>query len=144
MIITKQSHFKTKGFTDIVDLTPAARNFVTEHNLKEGQLLLFIPGSTAAISTIEYEPGLLRDLPERLEKIAPMEERYHHDDTWHDGNGYAHIRSTLMGPSFTVPVINGALNLGTWQQIILIDFDNRPRNRKVTMQFCGEGGKTKD
>jgi secondary thiamine-phosphate synthase enzyme len=104
----------------------------------EGQLLIFINGSTAAISTVEYEPGLLKDIPDALDKIAPMNTRYHHDDTWHDGNGYAHVRSTLMGSSFTVPVFEGRLVLGTWQQIILLDFDNSPRNRNVTLQFIGE------
>jgi secondary thiamine-phosphate synthase enzyme len=106
--------------------------------LYNGQLLIVINGSTAAISTIEYEPGLLRDLPEMMEKIAPMNRRYHHDDTWHDGNGYAHLRSTLTGTSFTVPVIEGQVVLGTWQQIILIDFDNTARHRSVVLQFVGE------
>jgi secondary thiamine-phosphate synthase enzyme len=138
MTITDFTSFQTKGFNDIIDITPAVQRFINDNALNEGSILIFIPGSTAAISTIEYEPGLIQDLPERMEKIAPIKDRYHHDDTWHDGNGYAHIRSTLMGPSFTVPVINGRLNLGTWQQIILVDFDNRPRNRRVTMQFTGE------
>ena len=109
-----------------------------DNNLIEGQVLVFINGSTAAISTIEYEPGLLKDIPETLDKIAPMNTSYHHDDTWHDGNGYAHVRSALMGSSFTVPVVEGKLVLGTWQQIILLDFDNGPRNRNVTLQFIGE------
>lgn len=128
----------SKGFNDIIDITPHVRQFVKENGLKEGQLLVFINGSTAAISTIEYEPGLLKDLPEMMENIAPMNKRYHHDDTWHDGNGYAHLRSTLTGASFTVPVIEGRLVLGTWQQIILIDFDNSPRHRSVVLQFVGE------
>ncbi|WP_456442941.1 secondary thiamine-phosphate synthase enzyme YjbQ [Caldithrix abyssi] len=114
------------------------RQFVKEKHLKEGQLLIFINGSTAAISTVEYEPGLLQDIPEMMEKIAPMNRRYHHDDTWHDGNGYAHLRSTLTGTSFTVPVIDGQLVLGTWQQIILLDFDNTSRQRRVALQFVGE------
>ncbi|HHJ53431.1 MAG TPA: YjbQ family protein [Caldithrix abyssi] len=130
----------TKGFTDIIDLTQQVRQFVSDHKLKDGQLLVFAAGSTAAISTIEYEPGLLKDLPEFLEKIIPMNRRYHHDDTWHDGNGYAHLRSTLIGPSFTVPVMNGRLVLGTWQQIILIDFDNTARHREIALQFVGEAG----
>jgi secondary thiamine-phosphate synthase enzyme len=128
----------TSGFNDMIDITPEVRQFVKENGLKEGQLLVFINGSTAAISTIEYEPGLLKDLPEMMEKIAPMNRRYHHDDTWHDGNGYAHLRSTLTGTSFTVPVIDGRLVLGTWQQIILIDFDNTSRHRSVVLQFVGE------
>ena len=128
----------TNGFNDIVNITPQVKEFVRENGLVEGQLLVFINGSTAAISTIEYEPGLLKDLPEMMEKIAPMNRRYHHDDTWHDGNGYAHLRSTLTGTSFTVPVIDGRLVLGTWQQIILIDFDNTSRHRSVVLQFVGE------
>ncbi len=128
----------TRGFNDIIDLTPQVRRFVREEKLKEGQLLIFINGSTAAISTIEYEPGLLKDLPEMMETIAPMKRAYHHDQTWHDGNGYAHLRSTLMGTSFTVPVIDGQLVLGTWQQIILVDFDNTARRRSVVLQFVGE------
>ncbi|WP_456408789.1 secondary thiamine-phosphate synthase enzyme YjbQ [Caldithrix abyssi] len=129
---------RTKGFNDIINITPQVRQFVKEKHLKEGQLLIFINGSTAAISTVEYEPGLLQDIPEMMEKIAPMNRRYHHDDTWHDGNGYAHLRSTLTGTSFTVPVIDGQLVLGTWQQIILLDFDNTSRQRRVALQFVGE------
>ena len=128
----------TNGFNDIVNITPQVKEFVRENGLVEGQLLVFINGSTAAISTIEYEPGLLKDLPEMMEKIAPMNRRYYHDDTWHDGNGYAHLRSTLTGTSFTVPVIDGRLVLGTWQQIILIDFDNTSRHRNVVLQFVGK------
>ncbi len=137
-IITERLSFSTKGFNDIINITPAVRDFVAQHQLRQGPLLLFIDGSTAAITTIEYEPGLLQDIPEMLEKIAPMNQRYHHDDTWHDGNGYAHVRSALIGTSFTVPVERGQLVLGTWQQIILLDFDNGPRKRRVVAQFAGE------
>jgi secondary thiamine-phosphate synthase enzyme len=90
------------------------------------------------VTTIEYEPGLLKDLPAAFEKIAPMNIRYHHDDTWHDGNGYAHVRAALLGASLVVPFENGKLLLGTWQQIVLVDFDNRSRNREVVLQFSGE------
>ena len=137
-IISRRLTFTTKGFNEIIDITPAAESFVAENNFQQGQLLLFIDGSTAAITTIEYEPGLLQDIPEMLERIAPMQGRYHHDDTWHDGNGYAHVRSALIGTSFTVPVEQGRLVLGTWQQIILLDFDNKPRQRRVLAQFTGE------
>ncbi len=137
-IYTEQLSIKTKGYTDIINITPEVQKYVVDNKLIEGQILIFINGSTAAISTIEYEPGLLQDIPEILDKIAPMNKRYHHDDTWHDGNGYAHIRSTLIGSSFTVPVVNDRLVLGTWQQIILLDFDNNPRNRNVTLQFISE------
>ena len=137
-VYTEHLSVKTKGYTDIINLTPGIKKFVEQNKLIEGQILVFINGSTAAISSIEYEPGLLQDIPDALEKIAPMNVRYHHDDTWHDGNGYAHVRSTFIGSSFTVPVVNGKLVLGTWQQIILLDFDNGPRNRNVTLQFIGE------
>ena len=129
---------KTKGFTDIINITNDVHHFVSRNGCQEGQLLIFIDGSTAAISTIEYEPGLLKDLPELLEKLIPMEQGYHHDDTWHDGNGYAHLRSTLIGTSMTVPVLDGRVVLGTWQQIILIDFDNCSRDRNVVFQFVGK------
>lgn len=137
-VVSSRLSVHTRGYNDIINLTDKVRAFVREHQLKEGHLLIFIDGSTAAISTVEYEPGLLRDIPEALEKIAPMNKRYHHDDTWHDGNGYAHVRSTLMGTSFTVPVVGGQLLLGTWQQIILLDFDNTSRHRQVLLQFTGE------
>jgi secondary thiamine-phosphate synthase enzyme len=140
IVCTGKVETSSKGFNDIINITDDVREFIEKNKLREGQLLVFINGSTAAISSIEYEPGLLRDFPELMEKIAPMNERYHHDDTWHDGNGYAHLRSTLIGPSFTVPVLDGKLVLGTWQQIILIDFDNRSRHRVVTLQFIGEKG----
>ncbi len=128
----------TNGLNDIHNITTEVSRFVKKNKLVEGQLLIAINGSTAALSTIEYEPGLIRDLPAMLDKIAPMNKTYHHDETWHDGNGYAHLRSTLMGTSYMVPVINGELVLGTWQQIIFIDFDNRSRHREITLQFVGE------
>ena len=135
---TRQVVKKTNGFTDIIDLTRDIENFVNDENLNEGQLLVFINGATAAISTMEYEPGLLKDIPAVLEKIAPMKANYHHNDTWHDGNGFAHVRSTLMSPMIVLPVYKKKLIRGTWQQIILLDFDNRPRQRTVTFQFIGD------
>lgn len=129
--------FQTKGHTDIIDLTADVENFIRERDLMEGIMLVFVNGSTAAVSTIEYEPGLLKDIPEILEKLIPSGKTYHHDATWHDGNGYAHLRSTIIGTSETLPVINGQLLRGTWQQIILLDFDNRPRQRTVQLTFTG-------
>ena len=137
-VITKQVNKSTKGFNDIIDLTRDIELFVSEENLTEGQLLIFINGATAAISTVEYEPGLLKDIPNVLERIVPMNDRYYHNDTWHDGNGYAHVRSTLMNPMVIMPVVNNRLIRGTWQQVILLDFDNRPRQRTITLQFTGE------
>src|SRR5574344_1923616 len=98
-------------------------------------VLVYVSGSTVSLTAIEFEPGLLTDLPEALERIAPVHEEYHHDETWHDGNGYAHVRAAIMGSSFTVPLVNGALQLGTWQQIVLIDFDNKARTRTVHVQM---------
>lgn len=128
----------TQGHNQLIDITAKVSSLVKESGFTEGQVLVFVPGSTAGITTIEYEPGLLQDYPEFFEKIAPAEDRYHHNDTWHDGNGYAHVRAALQGASFTVPFSKGKLLLGTWQQIILVDFDNRPRRRNVIVQVTGQ------
>ena len=109
-----------------------------ESELKNGNLTVFVSGSTAGITSIEYEPGLLKDLPEAFEKLAPTGVTYHHDAAWGDGNGYAHVRAAMLGSSFTVPFDNCKLLLGTWQQIVVIDFDNRPRKRNVVVQMMGE------
>lgn len=138
MILTNRLYVKTKGKNDIHDITEKVQSFVSESGLKEGSILCFVSGSTASLTTVEFEPGLIKDIPEALELIAPMDKVYHHDDTWHDGNGYAHVRASLLGPSLTVPFSNGKLLLGTWQQIVLIDFDNRPRERSVIVQVTGE------
>lgn len=124
----------TRGFTDIIDITQKVKNEVYQHNLKDGFVHVYVAGSTASITSIEYEPGLVKDFPEMLDKIAPAGEFYHHDDTWHDGNGHAHVRAALIGNGVTIPLVDGALQLGTWQQIVLIDFDNKPRVRNITVQ----------
>ena len=138
MIIQKKLHLSTKGFNDIVDITPMLRSFIEETTLNNGHVLVFVIGSTGGLTTIEYEPGLIQDVPEMLEKIAPMRARYHHDDTWHDGNGYAHLRAALVGPSLTIPFQEGRMQLGTWQQVVFIDFDNRSRQRTLHIQIYGE------
>jgi secondary thiamine-phosphate synthase enzyme len=138
MIIQKKINLSTKGFTDIIDITPALRSYIQESNLNDGHVIVFVPGSTGGLTTIEYEPGLLKDIPEMLEKITPMQANYHHDNTWHDGNGYAHLRSALIGPSITVPFVGGNMQLGTWQQVVFIDFDNRSRSRSLHVQIYGE------
>ena len=135
VVINEKFLINTKGFTDIIDITQKVRSVVYNHNIKNGTIVVAIAGSTASITTIEYEPGLLRDLPDILNEIAPQDKNYHHDDTWHDGNGYAHLRAALLGSSITVPLIDGAMILGTWQQIVLIDFDNKPRARNVYVQI---------
>jgi secondary thiamine-phosphate synthase enzyme len=132
--------FSTTGHCDIVDITAAVSDKVDEGRLLDGQVHLFVPGSTAALTTIEYEGGVLRDLKEAIERLAPEGLRYHHDARWGDGNGHAHVRAALIGAALTIPVIRGALCLGTWQQIVLVDFDNRPRKRRVILQLCGTKG----
>ncbi len=128
----------TSGDGDIIDLTPKVAESVGQSEIKNGMVLVFVPGATAAITSIEYEPGLLADLPEFFERILPSGKLYHHDRTWGDGNGYAHLRSALIGASFTCPLNSGKLVLGTWQQIVLLEFDNRPRQREIVVQIQGE------
>lgn len=128
---------KTKGNCDIIDITDAVEKIVRETHFTEGSALIFVSGSTAAITTIEYEPGLLKDYPKLFEKLIPENESYHHNFTWHDGNGHSHLRASLQKSSFTVPFKNSKLLLGTWQQLIFVDFDNRSRNREVIVQLTG-------
>lgn len=128
---------KSKGDCDIIDITNNVNDVIRENNFKEGSALLFVPGSTAGITTIEYEPGLLKDYPNFFEKIIPKDENYHHDNTWHDGNGHSHVRASLQGASFTVPFKDKSLILGTWQQIVFVEFDNRARSREIFVQLTG-------
>ena len=139
-IVTERLHVSTRGDSQILDLTADVQALVDRHGFREGQALVFVPGSTAGVTTIEHEPGLLRDVPAAFERLAPQGLRYAHDDTWHDGNGHSHVRASLLGPSLTVPFREGRLVLGTWQQVILVDFDNRPRLREVVVQIWGTGG----
>jgi secondary thiamine-phosphate synthase enzyme len=136
-IQTREIFVKTKGFNDILDITAQVHNLLMESGLNEGQVTVFVSGSTGGLTTIEYEPGLLQDIPEFFESIIPMRKQYHHDKTWHDGNGYAHLRAALIKPSLTIPFRSGRLLLGTWQQIIFIDFDNRSRSRSLIAQLIG-------
>lgn len=131
---------QTKGFNDILDITQQVRRIVAGAETANGVAHLFVVGSTAALSTIEYEPGAVADLRDALERIAPMEACYKHNDTWHDGNGYAHLRAALMKPSLSIPIVGRELTLGTWQQVILLDFDNRPRTRTVHVQVVRAEG----
>ena len=134
-IINEQFTVNTEGNTDIIDITKLVQNCVYQKELKDALVCVSIQGSTSAVTTIEYEQGLVQDLREALERIAPSGKEYHHDEIWHDGNGYAHIRSALMGSSVCIALKDGLLNLGTWQQIILMDFDNKPRSRCITVQI---------
>jgi len=120
-------------------MTEALSEWLVREGAREGLLTLMVPGSTAAITTIEYEPGALQDLREALERIAPSDREYHHDRRWGDGNGFSHLRAALLGPSLSVPVGSGRPVLGTWQQVVLVECDNRPRSRKIAMCFVGEG-----
>ncbi|MGA1867188.1 MAG: secondary thiamine-phosphate synthase enzyme YjbQ [bacterium] len=137
-IYTKIIKLSTQGFTDIINITEKVQEAVTMSGMKDGYALVFLPGSTGGITTIEYEEGVLQDLKDAIERLASQSLSYHHDKRWHDGNGFSHVRAALLGPSLNVPLSNGTLSLGTWQQIVLIDFDNRPRNREVIVKLCGE------
>ncbi|MCP4631967.1 MAG: YjbQ family protein [candidate division Zixibacteria bacterium] len=121
----------------MVDVTPQVNEMLSDLGLSEGNVTVFVGGATGGVTTIEYEPGLLQDLPEFFEKLIPSDREYHHDRTWGDGNGFSHLRSALLGPSVVVPFEKGHLLLGTWQQIIVINFDNRARSREVILQFIG-------
>jgi secondary thiamine-phosphate synthase enzyme len=129
--------FQTTGKTDLIDITREVSLRIRESGISEGSVLVFAPGSTAALTTIEYESGVIEDLKEAIERLAPEGLHYRHDARWGDGNGYSHVRAALLGPSLTIPIIEGQLVLGTWQQVILCDFDNRPRKRQVIVQVTG-------
>lgn len=137
-VVTDHLPVSTRGDDHILDLTQDVAALVRKHGFREGQALVFVTGSTAGITTIEFEPGLIEDVPAAFERIAPRGARYKHEDTWHDGNGHSHVRAALQGCSLTVPFTDGELLLGTWQQIVLIDFDNRPRRRDIVVQLTGE------
>ncbi|RMF29368.1 MAG: YjbQ family protein [Candidatus Nitrosothermus koennekii] len=138
MIVSKRVRVRTKGEGDMVDITEYVSNAVRESKLKDGIVTIFIAGSTAAVTTIEYEPGLLKDFPAMLERIAPRNINYEHEKMWHDGNGHSHVRASLIGPSLTVPFTDNMLILGTWQQIVLVELDIRARERTIIMQIIGE------
>lgn len=134
-LICEKFTVHTKGNTDIIDITKDVKNLVYRHSLQNAVVYVYVAGSTVSITNIEFEPGLLVDLPEALDRIAPTTADYHHDETWHDGNGYAHVRASIVGNSTMVPLLEGALHLGQWQQIVLIDFDNKARTRTVYVQI---------
>jgi secondary thiamine-phosphate synthase enzyme len=138
MICADEITLSTRGFADIVDITPQAIAAVKKSGIADGILIAFIVGSTASITTVEYEPGLIEDLKTVLERLVPTDGAYAHNQAWGDGNGFSHVRAALMGPGRTFPVKEGKISLGTWQQIVVIDFDNRPRQRKVVLQVMGE------
>jgi secondary thiamine-phosphate synthase enzyme len=137
-VLTKSVKVRTDGFTDVVDLTGLVAAELNASGLQAGTLTVFVPGSTAGLTTIEYESGLVRDLQEAFERLAPQDRTYHHDARWGDGNGFSHVRASLLGGSLSIPFVGGRLLLGTWQQLVLVDFDNRPRSREILLQLVGE------
>jgi len=139
MVKTKKLKVQTRGDCDIVDITEQVSETIAKSGISNGTVTVFNVGSTAGITTTEYEPGLVNhDMAEAFEKIAPRNSRYEHEKTWHDDNGHAHVRASVLGPSLTIPVADGQMTLGTWQQIVLVDFDTQPRTRTVICQIVGE------
>lgn len=137
-VLTKTIQLRSKGEMDIIDITDQASRAIEESKIGNGLITVFVSGSTAAVTTIEYEPGLKYDFPEMLSRVAPKDIEYKHDNTWHDGNGHSHVRASLIGPSLTIPIVEGNMSLGTWQQIVLLEMDTRPRNRNIILQLIGE------
>lgn len=143
-IVTTYLTFPTSGNTDIIDITHRVSELVYEAGLEEGHIILFVPGSTASLTTIEYEKGVVNDLRDIVEELVPATKYYRHNARWGDGNGHAHVRAALLGPSLNIPVFQGQLTLGTWQQIVFIDFDTHPRQRRVIVHMCGKMKNRKD
>ena len=137
-IINEKIALDTKGNPDLIDITVKVNGILASSSLKKGSLTVFVVGSTAAITTFEYEPGLVSDMRELYEKLIPQNKHYNHDATWGDANGFSHLRAALQGCSLTIPFENAKPMLGTWQQIVLAEFDNRPRKREVVVQIIGE------
>jgi secondary thiamine-phosphate synthase enzyme len=138
MVSTGTISLTTKGFTDILDITDKVTGIVAKSVIQNGLVNVFCSGSTGGITTIEYESGVINDLKKAIEKIAPSDIPYEHDRRWGDGNGFSHVRAALMKPSLTVPIVKGKLTLGTWQQIVFMDFDNRGRDREIIVQVMGQ------
>ena len=137
-IVTATLSLSTEGHNDTRDITGLVEKELVSSKLRSGTVTVFVPGSTGGLTTIEYEPGVVEDFSRLMDKIIPDNIPYQHDKRWGDGNGFSHVRASLLGPSLVVPFSDGRLSLGTWQQIVLVDFDNRPRTRTVVLQFMGE------
>ena len=137
-VVTKDITLQSKGDCDIINITSRVTDNVEESGVNSGIVALFVVGSTAGITTIEYEPNLLSDFKNMWDRLTPRNIPYEHDKTWGDGNGHSHVRASMLGASLTIPFVNKRLTLGTWQQIVLVDFDNRPRSRKIAVQILGE------
>jgi secondary thiamine-phosphate synthase enzyme len=138
MVVTQELHIRTRGNCDIRDITAEVASLVNDSGLQAGIATVFCPGSTGGLTTIEYEDGALTDLRQVLDEIAPPDRAYRHHLRWGDDNGHSHVRAALIGPSLTVPFVEGHLTLGTWQQIVFLDFDTRPRSRRLVVQMMGE------
>lgn len=138
MVITKRLIFDTKGDTDIVNLSPLIEEEINQMEISDGMISIFEPGATGAVTTIEYEPGLIEDFKNLMNRLVPQEEVYNHDKRWGDGNGHSHLRASLLGPGLTVPVANGQIQLGTWQQVVFVDFDNKRRHRTLLLTIIGK------
>jgi secondary thiamine-phosphate synthase enzyme len=137
-VVTKELTFQTRGEVELVDLTAQINGALRETDIKAGIVTIFVPGATGAVTTIEYEPGLIQDLPDALERLFPRAIEYQHELRWHDGNGHSHIRAAFLGPSLTVPFKDQSMLLGTWQQVIFVELDVRRRSRRVILQIIGE------
>jgi secondary thiamine-phosphate synthase enzyme len=138
MVLSKRIQLKTRGNGDILDITEQVSQQISSAGLKNGIVTLFTPSATSALTTLEYESGAVHDLQQLFDRIAPPELEYRHNLRWRDGNGHSHVRHALLGPSLTIPFVDGRMTLGTWQQIIFVDFDNRARSRSVVLQLIGE------
>jgi len=137
-VFTYGFQVSTKGYCDVVDVTDQVRDLVKKSGARDGLATIFVPGATAGVTTVEYESGLVADLKAAFERLVPRDEPYAHDARWGDGNGFSHVRAALLKASLSVPFSGGDLTTGTWQQIVVIDFDNRPRRREVVVQVMGE------
>ena len=128
----------TEGFCHVLDITNEVNDRIHQSKVQDGTVTVFVTGSTAGVTTVEYEPGCVKDLEDLFNRLAPPTRDYHHEEAWHDGNGFSHVRAALLKPSLVVPVVKGRMRLGRWQQLVLLDFDNRPRDREVSLQIMGE------
>jgi len=137
-IISEKIELATRGNPDLINLTDRLSSILDVSRLKNGTMTVFVVGSTAAITTFEYEPGLIKDVQDLCEKIIPSDKHYCHDQAWGDANGYSHLRASLLGPSLTIPFFKNKLQLGTWQQVVLAEFDNQPRQRQIIIKLIGE------
>ena len=138
VVVSEELSIHSRGEGDVIDITSKVAGAVSKTNLKNGTITVFVSGSTGALTTIEYEPGVVKDFPNILERIAPKDFSYEHEKRWHDGNGHSHVRASLIGPSLTVPFVNGRLTLGIWQQIVFVELDIRSRARNIVIQIIGE------